>query len=86
MAAKVLIANRGESELFKLHIDASITHVSQRLVAIRIRRSVRELGWSTAAVYLPNDASHAGYAEQAVKIDSVGDFMNVEAIAEIASR
>ena len=57
MAPKVLVANRGESELFKLHIDASITHVSQRLVAIRIRRSVRELGWSTAAVYLPNDVT-----------------------------
>ncbi|RXW22219.1 hypothetical protein EST38_g3634 [Candolleomyces aberdarensis] len=67
MAAKVLVANRGE-------------------IAIRILRSARELGWSTVAVYLSNDASHAGYADEAVKLESVGDFMNVEVIAATASR
>ena len=86
MAPKILVANRGESESFKLHIDASITHVPQRPVAIRILRSARELGWSTVAVYLPNDASHAGYADEAVKLDGVGDLMDVEVIAAIASR
>ncbi|KAJ2932220.1 hypothetical protein H1R20_g4871, partial [Candolleomyces eurysporus] len=55
-------------------------------IAIRILRSARELGWSTVAVYLSKDASHAAYADEAVKLESVGDFMNVEVIAAIASR
>ena len=57
-----------------------------RLVAIRILRSARELGWLTVAVYTHGDASHAGYADEAVKLENVGEYMDVGTIARIASR
>ncbi|CAA7268513.1 unnamed protein product [Cyclocybe aegerita] len=53
-------------------------------VAIRILRSARELGWDTVAIYIDDDASHAGFADEAVKLNSVSDFMNVESIVNAA--
>ncbi|CAA7268521.1 unnamed protein product [Cyclocybe aegerita] len=53
-------------------------------IAIRILRSARELGWDTVAVYSEDDASHAGFADEAVKLNSVSDFMNVESIVNAA--
>ncbi|KAJ2915853.1 hypothetical protein MD484_g4574, partial [Candolleomyces efflorescens] len=55
-------------------------------IAIRILRSARELGWLTVAVYTHGDASHAGYADEAVKLENVGEYMDVGTIAGIASR
>ncbi|KAJ3558989.1 hypothetical protein NP233_g11373 [Leucocoprinus birnbaumii] len=65
---KVLVANRGE-------------------IAIRVLRSARELGWRTVALYTTEptpDASHATYADEAVKLDDVAQYMNVAAIVRIA--
>ena len=53
-------------------------------VAIRILRSARELGWTTVAVYTEGDRSHAGFADEAVRLEDVADFMNPSAIAAIA--
>jgi pyruvate carboxylase len=71
------------STLAFVSTQASLT--SRCVVAIRTLRSAREPEWSTVAIYAHNDASHAGYADEAVKLESVGDFMNVEVIAAIAS-
>ncbi|KAF6744845.1 carboxylase:pyruvate/acetyl-coa/propionyl-CoA [Ephemerocybe angulata] len=55
-------------------------------IAVRVLRSARELGWSTVAVYIDNDLSHAGYADEATRLESAADFLNVATIAGIASR
>ncbi|KAF5350973.1 hypothetical protein D9756_008255 [Leucocoprinus leucothites] len=68
LAPKVLVANRGE-------------------IAIRVLRSARELGWRTVALYTTEpalDASHATYADEAVKLSDVAQYMDVAAIVEIA--
>ncbi|KAF8970403.1 hypothetical protein BDZ97DRAFT_1914705 [Flammula alnicola] len=54
-------------------------------IAIRILRSAAELGWNTVAIYTENDTSHASFAEEAVKLNTVADFLNVEAIIKIAT-
>lgn len=56
------------------------------LVAVRILRSATELGWATVAVYTDNDTSHATFADEAVKLSSVADFLSVETIVEVAKR
>ncbi|KAJ3513150.1 hypothetical protein NLJ89_g3111 [Agrocybe chaxingu] len=53
-------------------------------IAIRILRSARELGWDTVSIYMEDDASHAGFADEAVKLNSVSDFMNVDTIVNAA--
>ncbi|KIM36649.1 hypothetical protein M413DRAFT_448991 [Hebeloma cylindrosporum] len=55
-------------------------------IAIRILRSAAELGWKTVAVYTENDSSHASFAEEAVKLDSVADFLDVDAIVKVAAK
>lgn len=64
-------------------------HHSPWLVAIRILRSARELGWRTAAIYTTEpslDASHATYADEATELNNVSDYMNVDVIVQIAAR
>jgi len=56
-------------------------------VAIRILRSARELGWCTVALYTTEpslDISHATYADEAVKLDDVSQYMNVSVIVDLA--
>ncbi|KJA26880.1 hypothetical protein HYPSUDRAFT_36046 [Hypholoma sublateritium FD-334 SS-4] len=54
-------------------------------IAIRILRSANELGWNTVAIYTDDDGSHATYAKEAVKLESVDGFLNAETIAKIAT-
>ncbi|KAL0957993.1 hypothetical protein HGRIS_000168 [Hohenbuehelia grisea] len=53
-------------------------------IAIRILRTAEELGWQTATVYTDTDASHATYAHEVMKLNSVSDFLNVSRIVEVA--
>ncbi|KAJ8502625.1 hypothetical protein ONZ45_g11586 [Pleurotus djamor] len=53
-------------------------------ITIRILRTAEELGWETATVYTEGDTSHTTFAHEAVKLDSVSDFLNVSRIVEIA--
>ncbi|RDB30517.1 Pyruvate carboxylase [Hypsizygus marmoreus] len=55
-------------------------------IAIRILRSAAELGWATVAVYTEGDQSHATFADEAVKLDAVADFLDVVKIVDIAKR
>ncbi|KAF8190173.1 carboxylase:pyruvate/acetyl-coa/propionyl-CoA [Pholiota molesta] len=55
-------------------------------IAIRILRSASELGWTTVAVYIENDGSHASFANEAVKLESVAEFMDVKTIVDVAKR
>ncbi|KAF9486231.1 carboxylase:pyruvate/acetyl-coa/propionyl-CoA [Pholiota conissans] len=55
-------------------------------IAIRILRSASELGWTTVAIYTANDGSHASFANEAVELETVADFMKVETIVDIAGR
>lgn len=55
-------------------------------IAIRVLRTAQELGWQTVAVYSANDASHAGFADEAIELGSAGEFMDVNVIAAIAAR
>lgn len=87
---KVLVANRGESEW---RLDQTILYgnklsqsSSLHLVAIRILRSARELEWETVSVYTEGDESHATFADEAVKLDEVSDFLNTARIVSIAER
>ncbi|KDR68330.1 hypothetical protein GALMADRAFT_256949 [Galerina marginata CBS 339.88] len=53
-------------------------------IAIRILRSASELGWSTVAVYTEGDSSHATFADEAVRLASTADFLNVDVIVDVA--
>lgn len=55
-------------------------------IAIRVLRAARELGWSTVSVYTAGDASHTGYADEAVRLESVTDYMDASTIVAIAQR
>ncbi|KAF5368225.1 hypothetical protein D9615_010529 [Tricholomella constricta] len=55
-------------------------------IAVRILRSAGELGWSTVAIYTDGDESHATYADKAVKLDNVSDYLDVGKIVDIAQR
>lgn len=50
-------------------------------------RSARELGWRTVALYTTEpslDISHATYADEAIKLDDVSQYMDVAVMVKIA--
>ena len=56
-------------------------------VGIRILRSARKLGWCTVALYTTEpslDINHATYADEAVKLEHVSQYMNVSVILGLA--
>jgi len=59
--------------LFNIHV-----------VAIRIIRSATELGWITVALYTEGDTSHATFADEAVKLQSAADYMDVDVVVKAA--
>ncbi|KAG6901430.1 hypothetical protein C0995_012105 [Termitomyces sp. Mi166 len=55
-------------------------------IAVRILRSAAELGWATVAIYIDKDESHATFADEAVKLDGVADYLDVGKIVVLAQR
>ncbi|KAK7439776.1 hypothetical protein VKT23_017350 [Stygiomarasmius scandens] len=55
-------------------------------IAVRVLRSARELGWSSVALYTENDASHAHYADEMIKLDSVSSYMDAKMMIDISLR
>ncbi|KAG9218012.1 hypothetical protein CCMSSC00406_0008789 [Pleurotus cornucopiae] len=53
-------------------------------ITIRILRAAEELGWETATLFTEGDTSHTTFANEAVKLDAVSDFLNVQRVVEIA--
>ncbi|KAF9494798.1 carboxylase:pyruvate/acetyl-coa/propionyl-CoA [Pleurotus eryngii] len=53
-------------------------------IAIRILRAAEELGWETATLFTDGDTSHTTFANEAVKLDAVSDFLNIQRVVEIA--
>ncbi|KAF4616510.1 hypothetical protein D9613_008775 [Agrocybe pediades] len=53
-------------------------------IAIRVLRAASELGWDTVALYTENDFSHDTFADQAIKLNTPADYLNVEAIVKAA--
>ncbi|KDQ22478.1 hypothetical protein PLEOSDRAFT_1098337 [Pleurotus ostreatus PC15] len=53
-------------------------------ITIRILRAAEELGWETATLFTDGDTSHTTFANEAVKLDAVSDFLNVQRVVEIA--
>jgi len=43
------------------------------------------LGWKTVAIYCEKDPSHATFADEAVKLNNVGEFMDANIVARIAA-
>ncbi|EXJ76914.1 hypothetical protein A1O3_10071 [Capronia epimyces CBS 606.96] len=52
-------------------------------IAIRMISSARELGIHTVAIYTADDANHAVHADEALLVQSAGDFMNGELLKQL---
>ncbi|KAG6897310.1 hypothetical protein C0992_002612 [Termitomyces sp. T32_za158] len=55
-------------------------------IAVRVLRSAAELGWATATIYTEKDKSHSTFADEAVKLDEVADYLDVGKIVALAQR
>ncbi|KAF5370378.1 hypothetical protein D9758_006908 [Tetrapyrgos nigripes] len=55
-------------------------------IAIRVLRAAKELEWSTVAVFTEKDTSHTAFADEAVKLDNVSQYMDAKSMVEVARR